>query len=67
MLTALRLNTGFPIVDFAARTGLDLDAIQPKLDAAIARGWLEIADGNIRATEFGQRFLNDVIGSFLPG
>ncbi len=67
MLNALRLNTGFPIVDFAARTGLDLDAIQPKLDAAIARGWLEIADGNIRATEFGQRFLNDVIGSFLPG
>ncbi|MFO0027384.1 MAG: radical SAM family heme chaperone HemW [Pseudomonadota bacterium] len=66
MLNVLRLLDGFPEDDFSARTGLPIDAIRPTLDAAFARGWLESRDGRIRATALGQRFLNDVIGSFLP-
>jgi putative oxygen-independent coproporphyrinogen III oxidase len=66
MLNALRLNAGFPQVDFAARTGLAHASIQPQLDNAVRRGWLELADDHVRATELGQRFLNDVIASFLP-
>jgi oxygen-independent coproporphyrinogen-3 oxidase len=66
MLNALRLNDGFALGQFASATGLDAGAIQPQLDAAIARGWLERDDERVRATEFGRRFLNDVIASFLP-
>ncbi len=66
MLNALRLNAGFPFAEFALRTGLGDDAIRPQIDDAMRCGWLQIVDGNLRATEFGQRFLNDVIASFLP-
>jgi oxygen-independent coproporphyrinogen-3 oxidase len=66
MLNALRLLDGYPVGEFGARTGLDDAAIQAPLDAAFARGWLECVDGRVRATPLGQRFLNDVIASFLP-
>jgi oxygen-independent coproporphyrinogen-3 oxidase len=66
MLNALRLVDGYPADDATARTGLPDSAFQPALDAAFARGWLEARDGRVRATALGQRFLNDVIGSFLP-
>ena len=66
MLNALRLNDGFPLLDFATRTGLAQNVIQAQLDDAVRRGWLELADDHVRATELGQRFLNDVIASFLP-
>jgi putative oxygen-independent coproporphyrinogen III oxidase len=66
MLNALRCIDGFPDADLTARTGLPASAFSPALDAAFARGWLESGAGRIRATALGQRFLNDVIGSFLP-
>ncbi|HEY2395204.1 MAG TPA: radical SAM family heme chaperone HemW [Rudaea sp.] len=67
MLNALRLNRGFSLDAFAATTGLPVDAIDAQLRAAIARGWLEVAAGDVRTTEFGRRFLNDVVAAFLPG
>ena len=66
MLNALRLNTGFVLDDFVARTGLPISAIDTELQNAFARGWLECVGERVRATELGQRFLNDVIASFLP-
>jgi oxygen-independent coproporphyrinogen-3 oxidase len=36
------------------------------LAQAQARGWLAREGARIRATELGQRFLNDVIELFLP-
>jgi len=66
MLNALRLNAGFTLTQFSAATGLDSSAIQPQLDFALARDWLTLDGGRVRATEFGRRFLNDVIGAFLP-
>ena len=66
MLNALRLNAGFALADFEARTGLARSAIAPQLAAAQTRGWLEVDDERIRATELGWRFLNDVMASFLP-
>jgi oxygen-independent coproporphyrinogen-3 oxidase len=65
VLNALRLNDGFDLGRFSATTGLDTAALQPQLDAATARGWLEVDAGRVRATDFGRRFLNDVIASFL--
>ncbi|MHB8679321.1 MAG: radical SAM family heme chaperone HemW [Rudaea sp.] len=66
MLNALRLNAGFSLGDFSARTGLSAAAIDSELQDALLRGWLERDGDRIRASEFGQRFLNDVIGLFLP-
>ena len=65
VLNALRLNAGFPLVDFAARTGLALADIAPVLEHATARGWIQTEHGQVRASELGRRFLNDVISSFL--
>jgi oxygen-independent coproporphyrinogen-3 oxidase len=65
MLNALRLNEGFALGEFEARTGLPRSAIAKQLDDAVARGWL-LSDGErVVPTEFGRRFANDVIELFL--
>lgn len=66
MLNALRLNDGFDLALFEARTGLPREAVDPRLAQATARGWLECHDGRVVPTELGRRFTNDVIGLFLP-
>ena len=66
MLNALRLDEGFALDAFEARTGLPRTAIAGRLEAASARGWLVVQDGSVRPTPLGLRFANDVIGSFLP-
>ena len=66
MLNALRLNGGFEMREFVARTGLDGNTIAAPLAQAQQRGWLTQDAEQIRATELGKRFLNDVIASFLP-
>jgi len=65
MLNALRLVGGFELAQFEARTGLARTAIEPQLDVARARGWLEVADGRACPTALGRRFGNDVIALFL--
>ncbi len=66
MLNALRLNNGFSLIDFEARTGLDRAAIAAPLAAADQAGWLAVIDADrLRPTPLGQRFLNDVIALFM--
>ena len=67
MLNALRLRQGASVVDYRARTGLDLQALEPGLAAAVAAGLLEPVDsGVLRATARGWRFLDDLQALFLP-
>ncbi|MBD8881083.1 radical SAM family heme chaperone HemW [Rhodanobacter sp. 7MK24] len=66
MLNALRLIDGVPVADFAARTGLPLERIAAPLTEGRRRGWLTHDTRHLRTTALGQRFLNDVIASFLP-
>jgi len=66
MMNALRLIEGVDASTFRARTGLDDDAISARLREARARGWLVDDPARIAASELGQRYLNDVIGLFLP-
>ena len=65
MLNALRLIDGVPLQDFSERTGLPLSVIAPQLQDAQQRGWLHRDTQRLRTTALGQRFLNDVIASFL--
>ncbi len=66
MLNALRLEHGYPRDIFAARTGLDDAQIAVPLAEAQRRGWLVSDPERVWPTELGKRFLNDVIGLFLP-
>ncbi|MEP6485023.1 MAG: radical SAM family heme chaperone HemW [Rudaea sp.] len=65
MLNALRLNAGFDLGDFESRTGLMARDIEATLAKATSRGLIAIDGKRVRASEFGQRFLNDTIGLFL--
>ncbi len=65
-LNALRLNEGFSPEQFTATTGLALDALEPQLERLVDSGLLLTSKDNIKASELGRRFLNDVIGAFLP-
>ena len=65
MMNALRLNEGFPLALFTERTGLPLTAIEKSALAARRSGLRETADGHIRPTPRGRRFLNQLLGGFL--
>ena len=65
MMNALRLNSGFPLGLFTERTGLPLTAIEKAALAARRTGLLESADGYLRPTALGRRFLNRLLSLFL--
>jgi oxygen-independent coproporphyrinogen-3 oxidase len=65
MLNALRLIDGVPLADFAQRTGLPPERIAAPLAEGRRRGWLADDHARLQATTLGQRFLNNVIVSFL--
>jgi oxygen-independent coproporphyrinogen-3 oxidase len=66
MLNALRLNDGFDVATFESRTGLTMDDIAKVVTVARERGLLDPDGERVRASAFGQRFLNDTITLFLP-
>jgi len=65
MMNALRLNEGFPLTLFSERTGLPLAAIEQSALAARRDDLLESADGRLRPTLQGRRFLNRLLALFL--
>jgi oxygen-independent coproporphyrinogen-3 oxidase len=66
MMNALRLAEGFPVAMFAERTGMPISAAERALAQAEARGLLERDHTRIRPTALGRRYLNDLLGLFLP-
>ncbi len=66
MLNALRLVDGFPAELFAARCGLPLYVAEYGLKAAEEMGLIERNPQTIRPSEKGRRFLNELLGLFLP-
>lgn len=66
MMNALRLTHGFDISLFSERTGLPITAIQHQLDVAEHQGLITRDHIHITPTALGQRFLNDLLGLFLP-
>jgi len=65
MMNALRLTGGFPRHLFAERTGLPFAAIETELIDARQRGLVQVDGDEIRPTERGRRFLNDLLTLFL--
>ena len=66
MLNALRLTDGFALAMFVERTGLPLTAISRGLDQAEAKGLVTRDHVNVKPTEKGRMFLNDLLEIFLP-
>jgi oxygen-independent coproporphyrinogen-3 oxidase len=66
MLNALRLIDGFAAELFAARCGLPLSAVEPGLRLAEEQGLIVRDARMIQPTGHGRRFLNDLVGLFLP-
>ncbi|MEH6635013.1 MAG: radical SAM family heme chaperone HemW [Halioglobus sp.] len=66
MLNALRLNKGFTLDQFSARTGLEATTLNPQLAALYDRGLLARCDDEVKATALGRRFLDTVIAEFFP-
>ncbi|MGI9220919.1 MAG: radical SAM family heme chaperone HemW [Woeseiaceae bacterium] len=67
MLNALRLSAGFDPDLFVSRTGLAETRLTGGLSKAQKKGLMEEVSGEFwRATELGQRFLNDLQAEFLP-
>ena len=66
MMNTLRLNEGVAAASFSDCTGITADTIEPTLREARARGWLEADVERLVPTELGRRYLNDVVGLFLP-
>ena len=64
MMNVLRLNHGVPATALEQRTGLSLQAIQPRLLHARRAGLLEQEPEILRATEMGRRFLNNLLVMF---
>lgn len=66
MMNALRLVDGVEAGLFQQRTGLPLRSIQATLQKAQQQGLLAQTSGVIAPTLKGQRFLNELLGMFLP-
>ncbi len=67
MLNALRLVDGFALELFTERTGLPFTTLLRGIERAEGQGLLQRDLKTIRPTERGQRFLNELLGLFLPG
>jgi len=66
MMNALRLQQGFSAELFIQHTGLPLSLVEEPLIEAEERGWILRRKNQIIPTDNGQRFLNDLLGLFLP-
>jgi oxygen-independent coproporphyrinogen-3 oxidase len=66
MMNALRLSGGFPLALFQERTGLPITAVEGSLRQAEQRGLITRDHLQIRPTELGRRFLNELLQLFLP-
>jgi oxygen-independent coproporphyrinogen-3 oxidase len=66
MLNALRLNDGFTLDLFRARTGIDTVALEPQLESLCQRELLVRHGECVKATGLGRRFLDSVVAEFFP-
>ena len=65
-LNQLRLKNGVYVSDFSARTGLEWQVVESRLQTAIDKDLLEVDQNRIRPTRLGWKFVNDIQQLFLP-
>jgi oxygen-independent coproporphyrinogen-3 oxidase len=65
MMNALRLNQGFDLALFEARTGLPADILGPGLHKATETDLVEVDGDHVQPTATGRRYLNNLVEYFL--
>ena len=65
MLNALRMNGGFSLAQFCARTGLPWESVEEKVEALVIRKLLEQPRDTISLSDIGRRFLDSVVAEFF--
>ncbi|MGB5338898.1 MAG: radical SAM family heme chaperone HemW [Gammaproteobacteria bacterium] len=65
-MNALRLDQGFTAADFSAATGLHWACIEQRVATAIEADLLIEHNGVIRTSPRGERYLNDLLQSWIP-
>ncbi|MFW2177007.1 MULTISPECIES: radical SAM family heme chaperone HemW [unclassified Moraxella] len=65
MMNGLRLKDGVPKVYWHERTGLDWQVVEPTLIDLQKRGLIDLTTDNVKCSEQGFLFLNQVISEFL--
>ncbi|MFV8834394.1 radical SAM family heme chaperone HemW [Aquisalimonas sp.] len=66
LMNALRLDEGFSLSLFTARTGLPAAAIADRIQRAVDDGLLERDDDRVRTTHAGHMYLDSLLQRFLP-
>ncbi|MBT7951926.1 MAG: oxygen-independent coproporphyrinogen III oxidase-like protein [Gammaproteobacteria bacterium] len=66
MMNIFRLKDGFSSSLFAQRTGLAVEELQSLLKIAIERGFVEMENDEIKPSELGRNYLNELLEIFLP-
>ena len=65
LMNALRLQQGFDVSLFANRTGIAFKTLEKGLQAAQQQGLLELNDHQLKTSQRGQFFLNEILELFL--
>ncbi len=65
-MNRFRLLEACPKQDFVSTTGLPLQTIQPTIDWALNKGYLQQTETHWQITEQGKLFLNDLLAAFMP-
>jgi len=65
-MNALRLEQGFSPTTFTATTGLPYTAIEAIINKGIADGLLALNNDTVKATQRGQRYLNELLQHWMP-
>ena len=65
VMNALRMNEGFSLDAFTARTGLPEQRLHAQLERLRGKGLLEVETGRVVTTALGRRFLDSVVTEFL--
>ncbi len=66
-LNRFRLKQGFTLAEFQAACGLPAADIQPMITRACDDGLLDFDGKQVKHTDTGWRFLDDLVERFLPG
>lgn len=65
MMDGLRLNDGIPTHMLESRTGQDVKTIENKLQILKQQGLLKDTESNIKLTEKGRQYLNQLVSQFI--
>lgn len=66
MMNAMRLKQGVNLNSFYSRTGVMLSELDKAIEHCEQRGLIEVEQGEIRPSETGFVFLNEILNEFLP-